>query len=119
FFSRDVIVEMSGYGSRQYGGDFYIILSHVLHQCLTETDQTKFAGIISGTARKEVDPGETGDGDHITFGFFDRFECSFDTVKYAGEIGVQSLIPLIFRKIGNISVMTDPGIGDQYVQPAP
>src|SRR5690625_4929904 len=66
FLSRDIIVEMSGDRSRQYGSDFYIILPYVLHQSLCESDQTKFTCIVSGPAGEEIDSGKARSEEHTS-----------------------------------------------------
>ena len=92
---RLVVVEVGGYRARHDGRTFDAGIPQVEHNGLRETHQPKFTGIISRSRREEIGAGEAGNADKITFGSCQRAHSGPEAVKYAGEVGVNSLVPLL------------------------
>src|SRR5690606_5321840 len=75
------------------GTHFHVIMPQIQHYSLSESDQSKFTGIIGGSAGEEIGPSQTGNRNDISFGFFDSRNCRFYAMEHARKVSINGLVP--------------------------
>ena len=105
--------EFSGDTAWHDVGDTNVVVSNLLHECLAEPHQTKLGGVVSGSMRKGINPGQTPYiNDESSSIFLHLRDGEVTAVENTVKIGGQRVPPFLKRHLLNGPKDTDPCVVD-------